>query len=48
MNIIDIIREFYGTSIKEAKEYNKTIDDMTRTQLKIMYEQNAKKSFYED
>lgn len=48
MNIIEIIKNFYGMSTKEAREYNKKIDDKARIQLKNIYEQNAKKSFYED
>ena len=48
MNIIEILKIFYGMNTKEAKEYNKKIDDKMRIQLKNMYEQSAKKAFYED
>lgn len=48
MEILEIIKNFYGMNTKEAKEYNKNIDDNTRTQLKKFYIENSKKSFYED
>ena len=48
MNIIDIIKEYYGFTTKEAKNYIKTTDEKTIQAIKQGFENNAKKTFYTD
>lgn len=48
MKIIDIIKYNYGFTTKQAKEYLKTIDNKTIKALQKGFENEVKKSFYND
>ena len=46
--LIDIIKKFYGMNNKEAKQYLKTISEEQKKYLIAGFEENARKSFYND
>ena len=48
MKNIDIIKENFGFTTKEAKNYLKTVDTKTIEALKQGFEKQAKTSFYND
>ena len=48
MKLIEIIKNNYGFTNKEAKEYIKNIDEKTKKKILEGFEKNACKSFYED
>lgn len=48
MKLIEIVKNNYGMTTKEAKEYIKTINEETKKALINGFYQNAKKSFYND
>lgn len=48
MNIVNIIKYEFGLNTKQAKEYIKNASNETLKQLKNGFENNARKSFYED
>lgn len=48
MKLIEIIKSDYGFTEKQAKEYIKTISKKQKELIIKGFENNAKKSFYED
>lgn len=48
MKLIEIVKNNYGMTTKEAKEYIKTINEETKKALIDGFKQNAKKAFYDD
>jgi hypothetical protein len=48
MKLIEIVKNNYGMTTKEAKNYIKTINEETKKALFDGFYKNAKKSFYND
>lgn len=48
MNDVEILKAYYGFTTKEAKIYKKTVSKSTIELIKKNFEQNAKKTFYDD
>ena len=48
MELLEIIKNFYGMTTKEAKSYIKTLSEATKIEILKGFKQNAKKAFFED
>ena len=48
MNDVEILKAYYGFTTKEAETYKKTVSKNTIKLIKKSFEQNAKKTFYDD
>lgn len=46
--LIEIVKESYGFTTKQAKDYIKTISNVAKQYLIDGYKQTAKKAFYND
>ena len=48
MNDIEIIKNYYGLTTLQAKEYKKNVSKKTIELIKNSYENECKKAFYND
>ena len=46
--MVDIIKEYFGMTTKQAKEYIKNTDEKILQEIKKGFENNAKRAFIED
>ena len=48
MELLTIVKDFYGMTTKEAKAFTNTLSENAKNEIIKGFKQNAKKAFYED